>query len=102
MQKNVPKYAPDFVQTVTVWAETSKRDVAYALCERPPDAALVRQPASGRVPPDARAGATDLGHPTHLVLDLDPPEGDAVRRSSCRPRTLVRRHPRRRRPATAR
>ena len=32
MQKNVPKYAPDFVQTVRFWAETSKREVAYALC----------------------------------------------------------------------
>src|SRR6187401_2689125 len=32
MQKNVPKSAPDFVQTVEFWAETSKRTVAYALC----------------------------------------------------------------------
>ena len=32
MQKNVPKYTPDFVRTVTFWAETSKRDVSYALC----------------------------------------------------------------------
>ena len=33
MQKNVPKYAPDFVKTVTMWAETSHRNVAYALCD---------------------------------------------------------------------
>ena len=32
MQKNVPKYTPDFVETVTWWAETSKRDVRYAVC----------------------------------------------------------------------
>src|SRR5436309_11092104 len=32
MQKNVPKYAPDWVRTVSFWAETSKREVAYALC----------------------------------------------------------------------
>ncbi len=32
MQKNVPKYTPDFVRTVTVWAESSHREVAYALC----------------------------------------------------------------------
>ena len=32
MQKNVPKYTPDWVRTVTMWAETSKRDVSYALC----------------------------------------------------------------------
>src|SRR5215471_16668166 len=32
MQKNVPKYAPEWVRTVTIWAEASKREVAYALC----------------------------------------------------------------------
>ncbi|HEX7168790.1 MAG TPA: hypothetical protein VF230_17570, partial [Acidimicrobiales bacterium] len=32
MQKNVPKYTPDWVRTVTFWAETSKRHVSYALC----------------------------------------------------------------------
>src|ERR1700722_6767697 len=32
MQKNVPKYAPPWVRTVRFWAETSKRDVSYALC----------------------------------------------------------------------
>src|SRR4051794_3244840 len=33
MQKNVPKYTPDWVRTVTVWAESSKREVSYALCD---------------------------------------------------------------------
>src|SRR5262249_20154695 len=33
MQKNVPKYTPDWVRTVRFWAETSKRDVSYALCD---------------------------------------------------------------------
>src|ERR1044072_2859977 len=33
MQKNVPKYTPDWVPTVRLWAEASKREVAYALCE---------------------------------------------------------------------
>ena len=32
MQKNVPKYTPDWVQTVALWADASKRDVSYALC----------------------------------------------------------------------
>src|ERR1700680_4038508 len=31
MQKNVPKYAPSWLRTVELWAETSKRDVSYAL-----------------------------------------------------------------------
>src|SRR4051812_17301887 len=33
MQKNVPKYTPDWVRTVGVWAEKSKREVTYALCD---------------------------------------------------------------------
>src|SRR6266511_1906165 len=32
MQKNGPKYTPDWVETVSLWAEASKRQVAYALC----------------------------------------------------------------------
>src|SRR5438128_12374577 len=32
MQKNVPRYTPEWVRTVKVWAEASHRDVAYALC----------------------------------------------------------------------
>ena len=32
MQKNLPSYAPKWVQTVSVWAEASKRQVSYALC----------------------------------------------------------------------
>ena len=33
MQKNVPKYTPDWVKTVPVWAEASKPEVSYALCD---------------------------------------------------------------------
>src|SRR4051794_32054754 len=32
MQKNVPKYTPEWVETVQFWAATSKREVSYALC----------------------------------------------------------------------
>ncbi|MGH2734157.1 MAG: ATP-dependent DNA ligase, partial [Actinomycetota bacterium] len=32
MQKNVPKYTPQWVRTVPLWAEASKREVSYALC----------------------------------------------------------------------
>src|SRR5258705_10187800 len=32
MQKNVPRYTPSWIQTVRVWAESSKREVSYALC----------------------------------------------------------------------
>ena len=36
MQKNVPKNAPDWIETVAIWAETSKREVHYALCNDRP------------------------------------------------------------------
>ena len=32
MQKNVPKYTPSWVPTIKFWAETSNREVSYALC----------------------------------------------------------------------
>src|ERR687892_891043 len=75
MQKNVPKYTPDWVQTVSVWAEASQRQVAYALCnDRRTLLWFANQRAVEYHPALVRAGAWD--RPTHLVLDLDPPEGD--------------------------
>lgn len=76
MQKNVPASAPSFVQTVPFWAETSKRQVAYALCnDRPTLLWFANQRAVEYHPTLIRA--TEPEHPTHLVLDLDPPEGDS-------------------------
>ncbi len=73
MQKNVPRYAPEWIRTVTYWAETSKRDVAYALCnDRRTLLWFANQRAVEYHPALVRVGAeTEL---THLVLDLDPPE----------------------------
>lgn len=75
MQKNVPRGTPEWVKTVTLWAETSKREVAYALCNDrrtlvwfANQRAIEYHPSLGRLP--------DLDRPTHLVIDLDPPEGD--------------------------
>jgi hypothetical protein len=36
MQKNVPDYAPPWIRTVSMWAESSHREVRYALCEDKP------------------------------------------------------------------
>ena len=76
MQKNVPRYAPDWVRTVPFWAETSKREVSYALCDDrrtllwfANQRAVEYHPALVRV--------DDPDHMTHLVLDLDPPEGES-------------------------
>jgi bifunctional non-homologous end joining protein LigD len=76
MQKNVPKYTPDWVRTVTLWAETSKREVSYALCDdRRTLLWLANQRAVEYHPTLIRAD--NWNHPTHLVLDLDPPDGGA-------------------------
>ena len=76
MQKNVPRYTPDWVRTVTWWAEASKRDVSYALCnDRRTLLWFANQRAIEYHPALVRADRPD--HVTHLVLDLDPPEADA-------------------------
>jgi bifunctional non-homologous end joining protein LigD len=78
MQKNVPKYTPEWVRTVTMWAETSKRDVSYALCnDRRTLLWFANQRAIEYHPALALADRPD--RMTHLVLDLDPPEVDAFR-----------------------
>ncbi|MBN6057222.1 ATP-dependent DNA ligase [Nonomuraea sp. RK-328] len=74
MQKNVPKYAPSWVRTVTVWAEASRRQVSYALCD---DRRTLLWFANQRAVEYHPALAPAGGDPTHLVLDLDPPEGGA-------------------------
>ncbi len=75
MQKNVPKYTPDYVRTVTYWAQTSHRDVSYAVCDdRRTLLWFANQRAVEYHPTLVTVTAPD--HPTHLVLDLDPPPGD--------------------------
>lgn len=76
MQKNVPKYTPSWVQTVPIWADASKRMVHYALCnDRRTLLWFANQRAVEYHPTLMRADHWD--HPTHLVLDLDPPHTDA-------------------------
>ncbi len=75
MQKNVPKYTPDWVRTITMWAETSKREVSYALCnDRRTLLWFANQRAVEYHPTLVRAERLD--RVTHLVLDLDPPDAD--------------------------
>src|SRR3954471_3261544 len=74
MQKNVPKYTPEWVKTVDVWAEASKRTVSYALCnDRRTLLWFANQRAVEYHPTLARADQLDRA--THLVLDIDPPAG---------------------------
>jgi DNA ligase D len=89
MQKNVPKYTPPWVPTVRWWAETSKREVSYALCnDRRTLLWFANQRAVEYHPALVRADRPD--RVTHLVLDLDPPEPDGFS-SAVRAAHLVRR-----------
>ncbi len=76
MQKNVPKYTPEFVRTEAIWAEASRRQVHYPVCDdRRTLLWLANQRAVEYHP--ALGLADNIYRPTHLVLDLDPPtDGD--------------------------
>ena len=89
MQKNLPKYTPEWVPRVSMWAESSHRQVSYALCNDRRtllwfgnQRAIEYHPTLGR--------AEHLHLPTHLVLDLDPPEGSAAFGLAVRAAHLVR------------
>jgi bifunctional non-homologous end joining protein LigD len=76
MQKNVPKYTPDWVSTVTMWAESSHRDVSYALCNDKRTLLWFANQRAVEYHPTLVRGP-DWEHPNYMVLDLDPPEGES-------------------------
>jgi DNA ligase D-like protein (predicted polymerase) len=76
MQKNLPKYTPPWVPSVKLWAESSHREVTYALCnDRRTLLWLANQRSIEFHPTLVRVGEWD--HPTYLILDIDPPAADA-------------------------
>jgi DNA ligase D len=78
MQKNAPKYTPEWVKTVPIWAEASKREVRYPLCnDRRTLLWLANQRAVEYHP--SLGLADNIYRPTHLVLDLDPPPDNDFR-----------------------
>ncbi|QOC90551.1 DNA polymerase domain-containing protein [Micromonospora craniellae] len=72
MQKNLPRYTPDWVRRVPVWAEASRREIAYALCDDRRTLLWFANQRAVEYHPTL-AVVDDLSRPTHLVLDLDPP-----------------------------
>ncbi|MFC0005966.1 DNA polymerase domain-containing protein [Micromonospora siamensis] len=76
MQKNLPKYTPDWVRRTPVWAEASHREISYGLCDDRRTLLWFANQRSVEYHPTL-ATVEDLHRPTHLVLDLDPPEGDS-------------------------
>ena len=76
MQKNLPKYAPDWIPAVSLWAESSRRQVSYALCDdRRTLLWFANQRAVEYHPALMRVQSPDQG--LRMVLDLDPPSADA-------------------------
>lgn len=74
MQKNVPKYTPEWVETTTVWAESSHRDVSYALCNDWRTLLWFGNQRAVEYHPTLITMA-EPDRQTHLIMDLDPPEG---------------------------
>lgn len=75
MQKNIPKYAPEWIERTTIWAESSHRDVAYALCNDRRTLLWFANQRAIEYHPALMRGGPDGYAQTHLVLDLDPPAG---------------------------
>ncbi|MFG1708281.1 DNA polymerase domain-containing protein [Nonomuraea sp. M3C6] len=86
MQKNLPKYAPDWVKSVSVWAEASRRQVTYALCDDRRTLLWFANQRAVEYHPALFVG----DQPTHMVLDLDPPEGSDAFSLAVRGAFLVR------------
>jgi bifunctional non-homologous end joining protein LigD len=75
MQKNVPDYAPPWIRTVTLWAESSKREVRYALCDDLRTLVWFANQRAVEYHPNLFL-ADHMDRPTYLVLDIDPPSGE--------------------------
>ena len=78
MQKNVPKYTPPWVRTVRLWAESSRREVSYALCDDRRTLLWFGNQRAVEYHPTL-SGAGQQNHPDYLVMDIDPPSGEEFR-----------------------
>jgi len=70
-EKQSPSHRPQWVQTTTIWSESSKRDIDYTLCQDLPTLMWLANLADIELHPSlSLAGA--VARPTTLVFDLDP------------------------------
>jgi bifunctional non-homologous end joining protein LigD len=73
MQKNLPKYTPDWVESISLWAESSRREVTYGLCnDRRTLIWFANQRAIEYHP--TLVTTADWHHPSYLIMDIDPPD----------------------------
>jgi bifunctional non-homologous end joining protein LigD len=89
MQKNLPAYAPESIPTLDVATQDGKRVVRYPVCD---DRATLLWFANQRAVeyhPTLFRGH-DFDAPTHLVVDLDPPEGSEAFAQAVQGALLVR------------
>ena len=77
-QKDTPKYAPEWVDTVTLPAYNAKKDVRYTVCNTPRTLRWLANQAAIELHPWL-SRIDRLDRPTHLVLDIDPPDGQFAR-----------------------
>jgi DNA ligase D-like protein (predicted polymerase) len=75
MQKNLPRYTPEWVARTGVWSEASKREIAYALCNDRRTLLWFANQRAVEYHPTLFRTAQGWDAPTALVLDIDPPEG---------------------------
>ncbi|MFJ1760299.1 non-homologous end-joining DNA ligase [Amycolatopsis sp. NPDC088138] len=73
MQKNLPKYTPDWVARASLWADRSRREVSYGLANDVRTLVWFGNQRAIEYHVTLFRGEPATG-PTHLVLDLDPPE----------------------------
>ncbi|WP_410595349.1 DNA polymerase domain-containing protein [Amycolatopsis sp. lyj-23] len=72
MQKNLPKYTPEWVARRALWADRSRREVTYGLCNDLRTLLWFGNQRAIEYHTSLFRGEPASG-PTHLVLDLDPP-----------------------------
>ncbi|MEV6342444.1 ATP-dependent DNA ligase [Actinoplanes sp. NPDC051851] len=78
VQKNLPKYTPEWVPRVEVWAEASRRKVVYALGNDRRTLLWFGNQRAVELHPALFVKDRPYRQ-THLILDLDPPEGGEFR-----------------------
>jgi bifunctional non-homologous end joining protein LigD len=73
-QKSAPKYAPAWIETVTIPAPSAKRDVPYVICDHEATLRWLGNQAVLEFHP-APVTADRPDRPDLLVVDIDPPDG---------------------------
>ncbi|GAB2468584.1 DNA polymerase domain-containing protein [Jatrophihabitans fulvus] len=75
MQKNLPKYAPDWIRRSSYWAERSKRTIVSPICDDRRTLLWFANQRAVEFHPTLFTVSDE--QQTHLVLDIDPPPDGA-------------------------